>query len=86
VGFLSYRTVYVIVKTRKRNFFSYTGKVGEAKEDIKKGEEGYVMVEGEMWKAIPLEDVTKGDKVVVVKMEGLKLVVKRQVRNEERIQ
>jgi len=83
VGFISYRVGYVIYKTRNRNLFSYVGKIGKAIENIPKGGEGYVMIEGELWKAIAEEPVTEGDKVIVTRMEGLKLRVKKYSENGE---
>lgn len=83
VGFISYRIGYVIYKTRKRNFFTYVGKVGKARDNIPKGGEGYVLIEGELWKAIAEEPISEGDKVIVVKMEGLKLRVKKFIENDK---
>ena len=83
VGFISYRIGYVIYKTRGRNFFTYVGKIGKAIENIPKGGEGYVMIEGELWKAIAEEPISEGDKVIVTKMEGLKLRVKRYIENDK---
>lgn len=77
VGFISYRIGYVIYKTRRRNLYTYVGKVGKAVEDIPQNSEGYVIVEGEMWKAIAEEPVVEGEKVIVIGMEGLKLRVKK---------
>ncbi|AWR96495.1 NfeD family protein [Acidianus sulfidivorans JP7] len=78
IGFLSYRMMYVIVKTRKRNLFTYIGKTGKAVDDIKAGKIGYVIVEGEYWKAIAKEDIAKGDDIIVVGMQDLNLVVKKK--------
>ncbi|AWR98869.1 NfeD family protein [Metallosphaera hakonensis] len=77
IGFLSYRIVYVITKTRKRNLFMYKGKVGKAIEDIPKGKVGYVVVEGEYWEAVALEDIKKDEMVRVEDMRDLKLLVKK---------
>ena len=81
VGFISYRIGYVIYKTRRRNFFSYVGKIGKATENIPIGGEGYIMIEGEMWKAIAEDQISEGDKVIVIRMEGLKLRVKKYSEN-----
>ncbi|MBB5253952.1 NfeD family protein [Sulfurisphaera ohwakuensis] len=77
VGFISYRISYVIYKTRKRNLYTYVGKIGKAVEDIPLNGEGYVIIEGEMWKAIAEEPIVEGDRVIVTGMEGLKLRVKK---------
>ncbi|MEM0362532.1 MAG: NfeD family protein [Sulfolobaceae archaeon] len=83
LGFLTYRVIDVTIRTRKRNLYTYEGKIGIAIEDIKNGEEGYIIIEGEYWKALALEDIKKNDEVVVVKRDGLKLIVKRRARNIE---
>ncbi|WP_338604629.1 NfeD family protein [Sulfolobus tengchongensis] len=83
LGFLTYRVINVVVKTRGRNLYSYEGKVGKAVDDIKAGQEGYVIVEGEYWQALALEDIRKNEEVIVVKREGLKLLVKRRVSDVE---
>ncbi|ABP94872.1 protein of unknown function DUF107 [Metallosphaera sedula] len=79
IGFLSYRIVYVIAKTRKRNLYTYKGKIGKAIEDIPKGKMGYVLVEGEYWEAVALEDIKKDETVVVEDMRDLKLLVKKNI-------
>ena len=54
------------------------GKDGVIEIDLKP--EGYVRVEGELWKAAcPRGDLYKGDMVVVTSMEGLKLTVEKKV-------
>ncbi|BFH72603.1 NfeD family protein [Sulfurisphaera javensis] len=83
VGFISYRIAYVIYKTRRRNLYTYVGKIGKAIEDIPKNGEGYVMIEGEMWKAIAEEPIVEGEKVIVTGMEGLKLKVKKLTDNDK---
>ncbi|MDT7901793.1 MAG: NfeD family protein [Acidianus sp.] len=82
VGFLTYRIFYVIIKTRKRNLYSYTGKIGKALEDIPKGKEGYILIEGEYWRAIAEEPINSGDEVIVVGMQDLKLIVRKNKNNE----
>ncbi|MUM65288.1 NfeD family protein [Acidianus infernus] len=82
VGFLTYRIFYVIIKTRKRNLYSYNGKIGKALEDIPKGKEGYILIEGEYWRAIAEEPISSGDEVIVVGMQDLKLIVRKNKNNE----
>jgi membrane protein implicated in regulation of membrane protease activity len=77
IGFLSYRIVYVILKTRHRDIYSYVGKIGQVKEDIIPGKVGYVLLEGELWEAISDEVIHKGETVTVIERQGLKLKVKR---------
>ena len=53
------------------------GKDGVVEVELKP--EGYVRVEGELWKAAcPRGDLYKGDMVVVTGMEGLKLTVEKK--------
>lgn len=79
IGFLAYRMFYVIVKTRKRNIYTYKGKIGKAIDDIPRGKIGYVVLEGEYWEALALDDIRKGDTVKVEDMRDLKLIVKRNI-------
>ena len=54
------------------------GKEGVVEVDL--NPEGYVRVEGELWKAAcPGGDLDKGDIVIVICMEGLKLTVKKKI-------
>jgi membrane-bound serine protease (ClpP class) len=52
------------------------GLVGEARTDI--GAKGQVFVHGETWSAWSNEPVPKGERIVVVAVEGLRLKVKKQ--------
>nr|WP_216604124.1 NfeD family protein [Acidianus sp. RZ1] len=78
LGFLSYRITYVIIKTRKRSLYEYVGKVGKAIEDIGPSKTGYVIVNGEYWKATSSDTIVAGDEIVVIGMQELKLVVKKK--------
>ncbi|AWR93502.1 NfeD family protein [Acidianus brierleyi] len=82
IGFISYRIFYIIIKTRKRNLFTYVGKIGKAVDNISPNQGGYIMVNGEYWEAVSNENIEAGDTVVVIGMQGLKLVVKKSNSNE----
>jgi len=71
--------VYKIVEAKRREskYFTPVERVGRAVDDIKPGSEGFVIVNGEYWRAISDEFIPKGSKVKVVRMEGAKLVVKK---------
>jgi len=71
--------VYKIVEAKKREskYFTPVERVGRAVDDIKPGSEGFVIVNGEYWRAISEEFIPKGSKVKVVRMEGARLVVKK---------
>ncbi|BBD72906.1 serine protease [Sulfodiicoccus acidiphilus] len=77
LGFVTYRLVRTLVKTRGINPYKYEGLRGKATEDIKRGTEGYIWLNGELWKAVPDSDIKKGDEVTVVRKEGLTLYVKK---------
>jgi membrane-bound serine protease (ClpP class) len=51
------------------------GLVARARTDI--GEDGQVFVRGEYWNARSGEPVKKGERVIVVAVDGLRLIVKR---------
>jgi len=71
--------VYKVVKVgrAKPYLWRIEGLVGEALDDIGPGRQGYVIVEGEYWKAVSDEEIRKGDKIVVVKKEDHILRVKK---------
>ncbi|MCE4603864.1 MAG: nodulation protein NfeD [Aeropyrum sp.] len=77
--------VYKVVKARKapKALWKLEGVVGQAIDDIPEGGTGFVLVEGEYWKARALTRVSKGDRVVVVGKEGPYIVVKRLEEGEE---
>ncbi len=52
------------------------GKVAQVVEDFKGGE-GYVMINGELWKGVSEEDLKKGDKALVERVENLKVYLKK---------
>ncbi|WP_324735343.1 NfeD family protein [Thermococcus sp. SY098] len=55
--------------------FELKGKKGKVKRI--KGDEVWVELEGEEWIANPLDDVKEGDEVVVVDVDGVKLIVRK---------
>lgn len=72
-------TIRLVIKAHKRKPVTGTeglvGLEGRAKTDI--GKEGLVFVHGEIWKAYSDELIHAGEKIVVEKMENLKLKVKK---------
>ena len=63
----------------KTNAFSLEGKTGKVIEDISPVDaKGQVKVNGELWSATSYNDlpITKDTKVVIEKIEGVKLIVK----------
>ena len=71
--------VYKVVRAARAKPYIWRleGSVGEALDDIAPGRPGYVMVEGEYWKAESGEEIKKGEKVVVEGKEGSVLRVRR---------
>jgi membrane-bound serine protease (ClpP class) len=58
-------------------YYPTAGLTGVAAEDIKAGQVGIVKVRGEYWKALALEDIKEGDRVIVTSYEGNIIKVKR---------
>ncbi len=60
-----------------------TGMVGKAKTDLNPN--GYIFINGEIWQATNLEGskIKKGEKVIVISSEGLRLMVKKSNKKEE---
>ncbi|AHF79468.1 NfeD family protein [Thermococcus paralvinellae] len=55
--------------------FELKGKKGKVKKI--KGDEVWVELEGEEWLAKPLDNIKEGDDVVVVDVDGVKLIVRK---------
>lgn len=82
MGAATAMVVYKVLHARKPKpyIWSLESKKGIALESIKKGETGFVMIEGEYWKAIAEDDISKGDRVVVVSKEGPLIKVRKHAR------
>ncbi len=74
-AFLVYKVLQV--KKVKPRIWRLEGSFGEALDDIGPGKPGYVIVEGEYWKAVSDEEIRRGDKIVVVGKEDHVIKVKR---------
>jgi membrane-bound serine protease (ClpP class) len=69
--------IWVLLQRRKKPVTGPAALVGRIAEVIKWGQrEGYVFVNGEQWKATSEKPLTRGDQVVIQKVEGLTLTVK----------
>lgn len=55
----------------------FEGKKAFAIDDIKKGEDGFVIFNGEYWKAESEDEIKKDDKVEIIRKEREKLIVKK---------
>lgn len=75
-GFVTFKIVKI--RRKKPEPYSPVGKVGKALEDLKPGAEGFILLEGEYWRAISEEFIPKDGEVIVVDMVGSTLKVKKK--------
>jgi len=71
----------VDVTIRKKKYFDINrlkGNYAEAKTDMEKGSKGVVYAEGEEWTAIAMDNIKRGEKVIIEKIEGSVLYVKKK--------
>jgi membrane protein implicated in regulation of membrane protease activity len=70
---------YLKVGENKTNVDSVIGKKGEVRKVITKFDTGLVSVSGQIWTAISIdgEEINLDEEVIVVSVEGVKLIVKR---------
>jgi len=59
--------------------FTYEEKIGIAMTDILPGKDGVIKIKNELWSARSDEKIKKNDSVIVLKQEGLYLIVKRKI-------
>ncbi len=62
---------------------SIKGVIAIADDDIPRGGEGFVKIGGEYWRARALDDIKKGEKVIVVGKDGAILIVKKYAERIE---
>ena len=74
-GIVLYKVIQA--KRRKSEIFELLGKVGKALDDLKAGQVGFILVEGEYWRATSEEDIPKGSEVVVIGKKDSVLVVRK---------
>jgi len=78
-GFTSF-LLYKIVKIKRQPPKLKTdivGSIGRALENIPEGGVGFIMIDGEYWRAVGLENIVEGDKVIVVDKDGVLLKIKK---------
>jgi len=82
LGLISTFLIARVIKAHRKKAISgpegLVGQIAKAKTNI--APEGKVFVHGELWDAQSAEKIKKGEKVVVEKVEGLKLTVKKRKR------
>ena len=66
----------------KTNVDSLVGRIAVVTEDIIDGNRGVVKLDSQEWSAISSDNLVKGTKVVVLSIEGNKLIVKENKTNE----
>lgn len=73
---------FISVNTEKTNIDAVIGKIGIVVKDIENEEVGRVKVMGKNWSAISFDEKTikEGSKVEILKIQGVKLVVKEGVK------
>ena len=70
----------------KTNVDSLVGRIAVVTEDILDGNRGVVKLDSQEWSAISNEDIKAGTKVVILSIEGNKLIVKENKNtNEDKI-
>jgi len=67
----------------KTNVDSLVGRIAVVCEDIIDGNRGVVKLDAQEWSAISSDNLVKGTKVVVLSIEGNKLIVKENKANED---
>lgn len=76
VEHVAFPLIWSLLHRKKKSRFGperLLREVGEVKEWQEK--EGYVFVDGELWKAVSAGPLQKGNKVTIQKIEGLTLTV-----------
>lgn len=69
----------------KTNVDSFVGRIALVTEDIVDGNRGVVKLDGQEWSAISHDNIVKGTKVVILSIEGNKLIVKENKSNEDSV-
>lgn len=70
------------MKAVKTNVDAVIGEKGIAQSDIKVNEKGTVRADNKIWTAVLAEgspEISEGDIVIVEKIEGVKLIVKKEI-------
>ncbi len=86
VMLLTMKPVFARIKKHNHESFNYEriiGKEGIVLKDIKKHQLGEVKVMGSVWSAISDTEILAGEEVEVLKVEGVKVRVKKVSHKEE---
>ncbi len=69
---------YLKIGKEKTNYDRIIGKIGIVTKDIKKHDSGRVKIDGKDWMAISDRTIKKDSEVEIMKIEGVKLIVKER--------
>ena len=69
----------------KTNVDSLVGRIAIVTEDILDGNRGVVKLDSQEWSAISNDNIVKGTKVVILSIEGNKLIVKENKANNDSV-
>ena len=78
-GFMGF-VLYKVIRVKKQPLKikpDVIGLTGKALDNIPRGRQGFVLIDGEYWRAISLEDVSRGDKIIVIDKNGSLLKIKK---------
>ena len=77
VFWLAFKGVKAQRCTMKLKDNNFAGEIGEAIVDMQKDQKGQIFIHGEIWKAVAMNDISKGDEVVVINVKNLIVYVKK---------
>ncbi len=86
LGLFTSFIIYKALQARRKPLVlktTMTGKTGRVIEEIRPGKEGFVLIDGEYWRARSSEEVGVGEKIVVVGKDGPVLIVKKASSNHQ---
>lgn len=63
------------LKNKPTKILEFVGEIGKAIDEISEKKEGFILFHGEHWKARSSENIEPGQKVKILKKEGLILIV-----------
>ncbi len=66
------------IKDERTNVDSIIGKTGMVLREISENDNGIVKIDHEEWRARAVENIPEGNEVVVIKISGVTLTVKKQ--------
>lgn len=74
---LVYKGVKAQKCTKKYSDNNFAGEIGEALIDMQKKQKGKVFIHGEIWKAVAMSEIQKGDEVIAVDVKKFIVYVKK---------